>query len=39
MLTKQRVKAPESLLRHYPGLKKIADPLDDQTNPTLSLLA
>lgn len=27
MLTGQRVKAPETLLRHYPELKNIADPL------------
>jgi uncharacterized protein YecE (DUF72 family) len=38
MITSQRVKAPETLLRHYPELKAIADPLpgDDQN---LSLLA
>ena len=38
MITSQRVKAPETLLRHYPELKSIADPLpgDDQN---LSLLA
>ena len=40
MLTGRRVKAPEPLLEHYPELKKIADPLDDdRTNPSLSLLA
>jgi uncharacterized protein YecE (DUF72 family) len=40
LLNGQRVKAPESLLEHYPELKKIADPIeDDRMNPTLSLLA
>src|SRR5437667_5811340 len=29
MLTRQRVKAPEPLLRHYPDLSKIADPMDE----------
>jgi hypothetical protein len=29
MLSKQRVKATETLLQHYPELKKIADPIDD----------
>ena len=29
MLTGQRVKAPEPLLRHYPELKEIADPLPE----------
>jgi uncharacterized protein YecE (DUF72 family) len=32
MLTGQRVKAPETLLRHYPELKSIADPLPDFTS-------
>ena len=40
MLSRRRVKAPEPLLEHYPELKKIADPLeDDRENPSLSLLA
>lgn len=40
MLTAQRQKAPESLLKHYPELKSIADPLlDDASNPSLPLLA
>jgi uncharacterized protein YecE (DUF72 family) len=40
MLTGQRVKAPESLLEHYPDLKRIADPLDDdRANPNLPLWA
>jgi uncharacterized protein YecE (DUF72 family) len=40
LLSGHRVKAPESLLEHYPELKKIADPIeDDRMNPTLSLLA
>jgi uncharacterized protein YecE (DUF72 family) len=40
MLTGQRVKAPEPLLRHYPELKSIADPLPEAaTDPNLSLLA
>jgi uncharacterized protein YecE (DUF72 family) len=38
MLTGQRVKAPEPLLRHYPELKSIADPLPDNA-PELPLLA
>lgn len=38
MLTGQRVKAPETLLRHYPELKTIADPLPDAA-PGLPLLA
>ena len=37
MLTGQRVKAPEPLLRHYPELKKIADPLASDSD--LPLLA
>jgi hypothetical protein len=32
MLTGERVKAPQSLLKHYPELKKIADPLGDEAN-------
>ena len=40
MLTGQRVKAPEPLLRHYPELKSIADPFPDATsNSNLPLLA
>ena len=40
MVTGERVKAPETLLEHYPELKKIADPLyDDLANPNLPLLA
>lgn len=38
MLTGRRVQAPEPLLRHYPELKAIADPLPD-TSPELPLLA
>ncbi len=40
MLSGQRVKAPEPLLKHYPDLKKIADPIGDR-GPALefSLLA
>jgi len=37
-LTGRRVKAPETLLRHYPELKAIADPLPDSA-PELPLLA
>jgi uncharacterized protein YecE (DUF72 family) len=40
MLTGQRVKAPASLLQHYPELKKIADPLPEEaSDPNLPLLA
>lgn len=40
MLTGQRQRAPEPLLKHYPELKGIADPLpDDSSNSTLPLLA
>ncbi|HXZ33692.1 MAG TPA: DUF72 domain-containing protein [Terriglobales bacterium] len=40
MLTGQRQKAPESLLKHYPELSRIADPLPEQdANSTLPLLA
>lgn len=38
MLTGQRVKAPETLLHHYPELKSIADPLPGNA-PQLPLLA
>jgi uncharacterized protein YecE (DUF72 family) len=38
MLTGERVKAPETLLAHYPELKSIADPLPGNT-PQLPLLA
>ena len=38
MLTGRRVKAPETLLQHYPELKSIADPLPD-ASPELPLLA
>jgi uncharacterized protein YecE (DUF72 family) len=40
MLTGQRQKAPESLLKHYPELKNIADCLPDESSEsTLPLLA
>jgi len=40
MLSLQRVKAPASLLKHYPDLKRIADPIaEDAANPELPLLA
>jgi uncharacterized protein YecE (DUF72 family) len=40
MLTGQRVRAPEPLVRHYPELKGIADPFPDATsNSNLPLLA
>ena len=39
MLTGQRVKAPETLLQHYPELNKIADPIDDVESPSLPLRA
>jgi hypothetical protein len=40
MLTGQRQKAPEALLKHYPALKNIADPLHDEgSGATLPLLA
>jgi hypothetical protein len=40
MITGERVKAPEPLLKHYPDLNKIADPIyDDTANPDLPLLA
>jgi uncharacterized protein YecE (DUF72 family) len=40
MLTGQRQKAPSSLLRHYPELKAIADPLPDEVfDSDLPLLA
>jgi len=39
LLTGDRVKAPESLLRQYPELGKIADPAEDTSDPNLSLLA
>ena len=38
MLSNQRVSAPESLLKHYPELKSIADPLPDESS-DLPLLA
>ena len=38
MLTGQRVSAPEPLLQHYPDLKQIADPIEDE-NPSLPLRA
>jgi len=37
MLTGRRVKAPESLIKHYPELKRIADPLDESDHSTLRL--
>jgi uncharacterized protein YecE (DUF72 family) len=41
MLTNRRVLAPESLIQHYPDLRRIADPLDGEqrTTDTVSLLA
>ncbi len=40
MLTGQRVKAPERLLKHYPELEQIADAIPDETSdPDLPLLA
>jgi len=40
MLTGRRLSAPEVLLRHYPKLRTIADPLpDDLAQGTLPLLA
>ena len=40
MITGQRVKAPEPLLKHYPELSKIADPIyDDTASPELPLRA
>jgi len=40
MLTGQRQRAPEPLLKHYPGLKSIADVLPDEpAAPNLPLLA
>jgi uncharacterized protein YecE (DUF72 family) len=41
MLTNRRVLAPESLIQHYPDLRRIADPLDGEqrTADTVSLLA
>jgi uncharacterized protein YecE (DUF72 family) len=40
MITGERVKAPEPLLKHYPELSQIADPIyDDKANPDLPLLA
>ncbi len=39
MLTGQRVRAPEPLLRHYPELKRIADPAEGLSEPNLPLLA
>jgi uncharacterized protein YecE (DUF72 family) len=38
MISGQRVKAPEPLLKHYPELKRIADPLRDESS-DLPLLA
>jgi hypothetical protein len=40
MITGQRVKAPEPLLKHYPELSQIADPIYDQSaSPELPLRA
>jgi len=39
MLTGERVKAPELLIKHYAELDKIADPVPDITDPNLPLLA
>ena len=40
MLSGQRQKAPESLLKYYPDLKNVADPLSDEgADSTLPLLA
>ena len=38
MLTGRRVLAPESLLQHYPELKKIADPLGEASPPASATL-
>src|SRR6202158_4331469 len=40
MITGNRVKAPEALLKHYPELSAIADPIyEDSADPQLPLLA
>jgi uncharacterized protein YecE (DUF72 family) len=39
MVTGERVKAPELLIKHYAELDKIADPAPDITDPNLPLLA
>jgi hypothetical protein len=40
MLSGQRVKATETLLKQYPELRSIADPIGDEaSDPNLSLLA
>lgn len=39
MLTGERVKAPELLIKHYAELDKIADPASDASDPNLPLLA
>ena len=40
MITGQRVKAPEALLKHYPELSAIADPVYEvRSDPELPLLA
>ena len=39
MLTGERLKAPELLIKHYAELDKIADPAPDITDPNLPLLA
>src|SRR5437588_4018605 len=39
LLSGKRVKAPETLLRRYPELKRVADPAADTSDPNLSLLA
>jgi len=40
MLTAQRQRAPETLLKHYPKLKSVADPLpEESSNSSLPLLA
>ena len=39
MLNGQRVKAPETLIKRYPELRKMADPAEDFSDPNLSLLA
>ena len=39
LLTGERVKAPEPLLRRYPELGKIAEPDADSSDPNLPLLA
>jgi uncharacterized protein YecE (DUF72 family) len=39
MLTSKRVKAPPTLIHQFPDLQRFADPVEDPTDPNLSLLA